>query len=233
MPEIGRRQTQTLRHKAKQAPQANRNRNKQIDKHMKQHHVGWLVCVCGFRPNHDACRRLATFVTLSAFVWLRVCAAVRCSLVTNWLGMRTDWFVGVKMMSVTVPSFMVFDVDVNVDDLNLRLCCIHMMNYNLCCVAILQFWSICWLVRLSRTARVLFVCVSLSLMSSALCSSVVQLSVCEHRMYHFSFKFSHFRFHFLPFFSSSHPFLSLLLSLSFFFFSLSLFFSLSSHSLFF
>ena len=42
-----------------------------------------------------------------------MCATVRCSLVTNWFGMQTDWCVGVKMMSVNVPSLMVFDVDVN------------------------------------------------------------------------------------------------------------------------
>jgi uncharacterized membrane protein len=65
---------------------------------------------------------------LSAFVC--ICATVRCSLVTNWLGLRTDWCVGVKMMSVNVPSFMVFDVDVNVDALIL-----HLFTYltNLCC----------------------------------------------------------------------------------------------------
>ena len=94
-----------------------------------------MLCVCGFRLIHDACCRLATFVSLCAFVC--ICATVRCSLVTNWLGMRTDWCVGVKMMSVNVPSFMVFDVDVNVDDLILRLCYIHILCYNLNCVAIL------------------------------------------------------------------------------------------------
>jgi len=75
--------------------------------------------VCVFSPIHGACRRLATFVSLCAFVCM--CATVRCSLVTNWLGMRTNRCVGVKMMSVNVPSFMVFDVDVNVDVLILCL----------------------------------------------------------------------------------------------------------------
>ena len=91
--------------------------------------------MCVFSPVHDACRRLAVFVSLCAFVCM--CATVRCSLVTNWLGMRTDCCVGVKMMSVNVPSLMVFDVDENVDALVLRLCYIHILSYNLNCVAIL------------------------------------------------------------------------------------------------
>ena len=62
---------------------------------------------------------------------------VMCSLVTNWFGMQTDCRVGVRMMCVNVPSFMVFEVDVNVDALILRLCYIHIISYNLNCVAIL------------------------------------------------------------------------------------------------
>ena len=42
-----------------------------------------------------------------------MCATVRCSLVTDWFGMQTDWCVGCELMSVNVPSLMVFDVDVN------------------------------------------------------------------------------------------------------------------------
>ena len=51
---------------------SNRNRNRQIDKQMKQYRVGEL-CVCGFRPIRDACRRLATFVSLS----VRLCVCVQ------------------------------------------------------------------------------------------------------------------------------------------------------------
>ena len=53
------------------ASASNRNRNKQIDKHMKQHHVCELCDVCVPRPIYDACHRLATFVSLS--VLLCVC----------------------------------------------------------------------------------------------------------------------------------------------------------------
>ena len=73
-------------------------------------------------------------------------------------------------MSVNVPSLMVIDVDVDVDDLTLRLCCIHITNY--ICVVLL----ICNLVVLVLVdvfccpvlPMWLFVCVSLSLMSSSL-----------------------------------------------------------------
>ena len=59
--------------------------------------------MCVFSPIHDACRRLATFVSLCAFVCM--CATVRCSLVTNCLGMRTDWCVGTKIDECERPFF--------------------------------------------------------------------------------------------------------------------------------
>ena len=107
-------------------------------------------------------------MSLCAFVC--ICATVRCSLVTNWLGMRADWCVGVKMMSVNVPSLMVIDVDVDVDDLTLRLCCIHIINY-ICVVLLICNLVVLVLVDVFGCPVLpmwLFVCVSLSLMSSSL-----------------------------------------------------------------
>ena len=113
---------------------------------------------------------------------------------------------------------MVIDVDVDVDDLTLRLCCIHIINYILCCVANLQFGSTCtcWRVRLSRTAHVVVCLCVFEFDVLVSCTSMVQLSDCEHRMCHCAFRSFAFTFTF----SLSSLLLihfSLFLSLSFFF----------------
>ena len=127
-----------------------------------------------------------------------------------------------KLMSVNVPSLMVIDVDVDVDDLTLRLCCIHIINY-ICVVLLICNLVVLVLVDVFGCPVLpmwLFVCVSLSLMSSSLVRVWFncQTANTECVTVHFALSLSLSLSPFLLFFSSISLsfFLSLFLLLPFF-----------------